>query len=132
MSSGENKQDAGEPRFPARVVSVYNEFRIVINRGREHGIEEEQRFLLYELGDEIVDPSTNESLGRLEVPKGTGTVLHLQDKMATIQSDRYKEPQTKVVKRGFYSLNPIEEEIIPSDVRLKFTRPSVGDLVKPV
>lgn len=132
MSHKDINNNTDKPRFPAQVVSVYNDYRIVINRGSEHGIEVGQRFLLYELGDEVVDPSTNESLGRLEIPKGTGTVLHLQDKMATIQSDRYKPPQTRIIKRGLYSLHPEEEEVIPSDVRLKFTRPSVGDQVKPI
>ncbi len=132
MSSADARKDLEKPRFPAQVVSVYNDFRVIVNRGRDHDIEEGQRFLLYELGDEIVDPSTNESLGRLEIPKGTGRVLHLQDKMATLQSDQFKEPQTKIIKRGFMTFNPVEEEVIPSDVRLKFTRPSVGDFVKPV
>jgi hypothetical protein len=122
-----------ERTYPASVSSVLNRERwIVINRGTEDGVHNGQRFLLYELSaGEITDPNTGESLGRLEMPKGTGTVLHAQERMATIESDRFKE--TKTIKRMPLPLWPPEEEhIVPSQTPTPFDNPKVGDLVKPI
>src|SRR5215217_3110549 len=102
-----------ERTYPALVSSVFtNERRIVINRGTEDGVHDDQRFLVYELStEEIKDPETGESLGRLEIPKGTGTVLHAQERIATIESDKFKE-ESRTIKR--MPLWPEEEHIRPS------------------
>lgn len=129
------EQRVEEQTLPMVVASVLDNHRVVINRGSEDGIRSRQRFLVYELGDEIKDPATDLSLGRLEIPKGTGRVVHLQEHMATVKSDQ-TEPDTRkrLVKRSsVWSIAPSEEEeVIPSNKRLPFTDPLVGDFVKPV
>jgi hypothetical protein len=73
--------------FPATVAGILSVFRIVINRGAEHGVKFGQKFVVYELSaQEIIDPETRESLGHLEITKGTGTVIHVQDKMAILRA----------------------------------------------
>ena len=94
-----------------KVVKVIDEFTLVINIGSDDEIEKGQRFLVYSISpDDIIDPDTNESLGKLEIVKGTGTVTHVQEKMATIESSE------KIF-------------MIP---RTSFTDPLVGDSVKRV
>lgn len=115
MSNAENENVVQEPKWPARVVTVLGENRIVINRGTDDGVRRDQRFLLYDLSEEeLLDPVTEESLGRLEIPKGTGKVVHAQDRMATIQSDR-----ENMRLAGLKILEP-------------FVSPEPGDLIKPV
>ncbi|MGG3802521.1 FlgT C-terminal domain-containing protein [Metabacillus fastidiosus] len=120
--------------FPAKVVAVldYEGYRLVINRGTEHGVKIGQRFLVYNVGQELFDPDTRESLGKIEEVKGKGQVTHVQEKMATIESDQIRNERT-IRKTGHSVLKPIgsEEEII-KPLRKPFENPERGDLVKPI
>lgn len=125
--------------FPAKVAKVVDAYKLVINRGREHGIREGQRVLIYEVGDEqILDPDTGESLGNLELVKGTGKVFQVEDKYAVVESDkthqrlRIDQGGDRVAQlflgdfRTFLATQP--KEIVPSP----FDNPRVGDFVKPI
>ena len=104
---------------------------MVINRGSVHGVKLGQRFLLYKLsGDQIIDPITKESLGELEIRKGIGKVVQVQEQIATVQSEDLEpvKPNTigevaKVVITGGVAL---QWRVLP------FTEPAIGDLAKPV
>ena len=127
-----------QPKFPAVVAFVLDEYKVVINRGRDDGIILGQRFLIYELSkEEIIDPVTKQTLGYLEIVKGTGKVAHLQDTMATIESDRKEPPRKVTIKRrpeGIHVWGGEEEEetTTSSTELLPFDDPSVGDKAKPV
>lgn len=121
----------------AKVVALgeYNSgyFEIVINKGREDGVEENNRFLVYELGDEILDPDKdNVSLGRLEIVKGVGKVKHLQDKITTLQSMEKTFKSGSVTKRKnvFFAMSTdiITEQ--PEEIPLPFKNVKKGDLVR--
>ncbi len=79
------------------VISEINETDVVINLGKRDGINKGDVFLLYNIGEELFDPETNENLGALEIVCGEGKVIHLQEKMATLQSNRYEVLSSKVV-----------------------------------
>lgn len=130
-------QEKLEKRFPALVANIIDDYKIVINRGIEHDIRLGQRFLIYNLSkEEILDPLTNEPLGYLELVKGTGKVIHVQEKMATIESDKIEISKTTVTKKRHPYLpppilgDPIEE--ISSPKRIPFDSVQVGDWVKPI
>ena len=130
-------QEKLEKKFPAFVASIINEYKVVINRGIEHDIRLGQRFLIYKLSDEeIIDPITKEPLGYLEIVKGTGKVIHLQEKMATIESDKTERTSTTITKKIHPYLpppvlgDPIEE--ISSPKRVPFDSVQVGDQAKPI
>lgn len=78
-------------RFIGRVARVnYESGEIVINRGSEHGIKVGERLHVVRLGDEIIDPDTNESLGQMESLVGRVQVIHVQENMSTAVSlDRF-------------------------------------------
>lgn len=83
-----------------KVVRVIDEYQIVINRGEKDGVCKGQKFLVYKLDEEIIDPDTNENLGMLEIVCGEGSVEHVQDKMSTLKSARFeKTPPKKVIRR---------------------------------
>jgi hypothetical protein len=132
-SSTENPQ-VHQQIFPANVVKVINNYKLAINRGSEQGIRVGQRILVYCLSDEeITDPNTGESLGYLEIVKGTGKVIHIQEKMSTIESDRKKIESTKFNKSLYgASLFPSEQQVVESESLLPFDEPEVGDIVKPI
>ena len=126
-----------ETPFPATVVQVIDDFRIAINRGSNQGVRVGQRFLLFELSkEEIKDPESGKILGKLEIPKGTGEVIHVQDDMAVIKSDRNKPSKRTIIRREKNWINllftPEEETIIPSQELLPFQNPKKGDKAKPI
>jgi hypothetical protein len=91
-------------RYPATVVRVLASDRVVINRGSRDGVLAQQRFVVYSLDSEpIKDPHTGQDLGQLEIPKGVGVIVHVQDQMAILYNST-----------------------------MSFSGPRVGDFAKPV
>ncbi|MCJ7442966.1 MAG: hypothetical protein MUO26_00280 [Methanotrichaceae archaeon] len=127
-----------EFKFPAEVIKVIDSRRVVINRGDKDGILVGQRFLIYEIGENLIDPVTKGDLGRLEIVKGIGIVSHLQPKIATISSDMKRQAEKRVIKRETTILNfslgrGPEEEIVEYPIKIKpFDDPKVGDKAKPI
>lgn len=126
-----------------KVAKVRNEYSLVLNKGSKDGIKSGQRFLIYSLGEEIIDPDTQKSLGQLEIVKGTGKVTHLQPTMATIQSDM-KTPLSKSIRRikkkdpfgiggiaSMFGTNEVIEETLPTET-VPFENPELNDIAKPI
>lgn len=131
MESTQAIQDVKEKTFPATVVKVIDSCKLAINRGKIHGLKQGQRLLVYSLtGQEIQDPNSGESLGYLEIVKGTGQVIHLQEKICTIESDKQKILTRKMQKNVYFGLR---DEIVEYEQNLvPFEDPEPGDLVKPI
>lgn len=113
------------------VETLDNNYKLVINAGLNKHVKLDQRYLVYSLSDhEIIDPDTKQSLGYLEIVKGTGKVVHVQEKMATIESDTYKMSQpTKTIRKSPIGFGSTEEETISKD-HIAFANPEIGDFVK--
>lgn len=120
-----------------QIVKNIDDFKIVINRGSNDGVKLGQRFLVYSIDqEEIFDPETKESLGHLEIVKGTGVIVHLQERMATIQSDKEKKGGRSIIKRNIPAFSQWlgqEEEVVinPADTQ-PFENLQIGDYVKPI
>lgn len=124
----------------AKVVKILNQFEVVINRGSEAGVSENDVFLVYALGEEVKDPDTGESLGKLEIVRGRAKVTHVQETMATLRSietksepfDR-KRPRLRAA-RDFFDLNldqsPDEYVTELVEVPAPFRNAIVGDLAR--
>ncbi|WP_157377806.1 hypothetical protein [Burkholderia ubonensis] len=126
-------------RYFAKVVGVVNSTTAVINAGDISGVKLGDRFLLVGLGDVIVDPDTGEELERLEIVRGKVQVIHVQTKIATVQSSELvrtgdvKEIK-KITSRGSALANflgpqdTVTESITPGQERLKdLTGLVIGD-----
>jgi len=125
--------------FPAKVVKLMDGASggyetVVINRGRDDGITEGQHFIIYQLDEEILDPDTGESLGVLEIPKGEGVVMHAQEKMAVIRSNKFGE--TVVTKSnphlGMLGIALGAETREQKGKIIPFKKVRQGDLAKPI
>ncbi|MBA4148605.1 MAG: hypothetical protein H0X66_10870 [Verrucomicrobia bacterium] len=68
--------------FPAKVL-VKRDKQITINRGQGAGIELDQIWNVFAVGEELIDPDTNESLGREEIPVGKAKIVSIQPKTST-------------------------------------------------
>lgn len=132
--------DTNRDIFPAKVVKVVDRYQLVINRGTDDGIEVDRKFMIYTVDEEeLKDPDTGESLGKLEIVKGVGIVIHAQPKISTIESSKKETGGTKkIIRTGGGALTNIfgqqvhEEIIDPTDRIIPFNDPEVGDLIKPI
>ena len=121
---------ANKGTFPANVADIINPLRLVINRGENDGVRLQQRVLVYSISnEEIKDPNTGESLGHLEIVKGTGRVSHLQPKLAIIESDKTRSYLRKPLSPYASFLG---SEVIEASEPVPFEDPKIGDLVKPI
>jgi hypothetical protein len=85
--------------FPAKVVKVIDDYSLVINRGEISGIREGQRMLVYNTSEEeIKDPQTGESLGYLDLVRGTGTITFVQEKISILQSDKTNNKRSRLLE----------------------------------
>jgi hypothetical protein len=125
----------------AKVASVSEDNQtVIINQGSVDGVAIGQRFLIFSIGQEIKDPDSGESLGNLEVVKGTGKVMHVQQRIATISSDMKGAPSRTIIRsRPATSLWSVisgfgeqqVEEYLPA-AAVSFDSPKVGDFAKPI
>ena len=128
-------------RKTIKVASVCGDEELVLNIGEEDKVKIGDRYLVYGEGGEIFDPDTKKPLGKLEIVKGTGRVVHVQPKMCTVRTDMEEHSKTKKKKRVlpsnsimavFPGLNEcIEEEEYIEPPRVKpFRQVEVGDFAK--
>ena len=119
--------------FPATVARVLDNYKLVINRGSENGIREGQRMLVYCVSDEdIKDPHTGESLGYLELVKGTGKIIFVQEKMSILESDKiFKSSKTNPYPSITHSWQQLDFLVLEGKL-VPFENPEVGDMVKPI
>lgn len=69
-----------------KVVKILNPYEVVINLGAEDGVTKDDEFVVFEQGEEVTDPDTDESLGILEIVRGQGVAKHVQEKLTTLRS----------------------------------------------
>jgi len=130
-------------RYFGKVVSIKDEYELVINRGSSHGVSSGETFLVVGIGDIIIDPDTQEELERLELVRGKVKVIHVQHKISTVRSCEYmKDSDIREIKKvsspshktGFLSListpETVTESIKPGSSHLKkLNRAEIGDLL---
>ena len=69
------------------VARILNDESVVINVGSAQGVKEGMRFAIFTELDEVKDPGTGESLGRLELVKARVMASHVQEAMAICVSE---------------------------------------------
>lgn len=125
--------------FPAAVVQKQSPFELVINRGSLDGVREGNTFIVYYVEpEELIDPETEESLGRLEVVRGTGVATNVQERITTIKSNRYENNSGTIIRRnsspfgfgGLSSLMAGETIEHPAKDLIPFDEAKRGDKVK--
>jgi hypothetical protein len=112
---------------------------VVINRGSRQGVKLRDRFLIFGFGPHIVDPDTGEDLGELEVVRGQGAVVRVQEHVATVRTlarSRTRPPK-RIIRQAYGGFglgtpgNVIEEELAP-EAEVPFEAVCLGDLAKPI
>jgi len=130
-----------------KVVKTLSKTAVVLNVGANDGVQEGMVFLIYEEGEEIVDPDTKEPLGRLEIAKGNVTAVNVQDRMCVaeaakrvVQKTRRVDPFASLTSSVFGTREYIEDVEVPEKIRIEPTEDTytkrltvrVGDRVRSV
>ena len=76
--------EIGESPLEGRIVQIKRADMLIANVGLAAGAQAGDQFLVFALGEEIFDPETGVSLGRLEQVKGIFVVGHAQDKLSQL------------------------------------------------
>ena len=75
------------PKKAVRVVKVLSSSQVVLNVGKNEGVLYGDQYIIFGLSEEeIIDPETNESLGKLEIFRGIGSVIYLQETMCILEA----------------------------------------------
>lgn len=86
------------------IAQIYDDqTQFVLNKGSAHGIKQHHRFIIFELGNEVIDPESGENLGALEMIKGRVKPLHIQEKITTLISEEITK--TPVIEEYIYKNN---------------------------
>jgi hypothetical protein len=108
--------------------------RVIINRGSDQDVKIGDRYLVFGLGIEVHDPETGDSLGQLEEVRGRGKVVHVQLKMAVVESTTVSAPvvrkSTPLGALGALFAGQVIEEQINDPI--PFSAAVVGDFAKPI
>ena len=118
----------------AKVARILDQFTFVINRGSRDNVEFGQHYLIFTLGETILDPDSGDSLGQLEVVLGRARVTHVQERIATLEStEREVTPGTvrRITRQssgGIFSLTsgPTVEEVEEGRETLQLSMPVAG------
>lgn len=111
-------------------------YEIVINKGSEDGLSVGDRYLVFGIGPEVVDPTSGHSLGKLEIVRGRGQVSHLQPRMATLRatSSPPRSERRKITKStgaaAIFAFPTVTEEIETPDK--EFVGVHINDLVRKI
>jgi hypothetical protein len=145
-------QQSGQPIFQRREAHADGlclGAEVVINGGTANNLKNGDKFLLYRIGPDVLNPETNESLGRLEIVLGYGEIVHAQESMSSVRSTMREKkadvrklyedsppclrPSQTSILSSMISRRELEEEIVPGDtVLLPFKNVIVGDKAKKI
>lgn len=123
-------------RTSAYVATILDDgFRVAINKGRNNGIEKGDQFLIVHQGPEILDPETHESLGQLELVRGRGKIIQVEEKFSVLESLETR-PRRRDLSARWGVGSALEALALPGAVfeteKAPFEKVSVKDLVKPL
>lgn len=112
----------------AKVVKVIDEYKIVINKGANDGVMLGSVYLVYKIGEELFDPDTQESLGQLEIVRGKGKVIYVQERMCTIESSETERRRKRRSSSYQLALSGFIDNY--EEIDKPFDKPQIGDIAK--
>ena len=72
-------------QIKGKVARIIDESTVIITVGQQHGVTSGMRFVIYEEGEEVLDPDTDQPLGAWEVVKGEVAAKHVQERITIAQ-----------------------------------------------
>ena len=118
---------------------------VVINHGSHQGVKPGDLFIVFGIGPHIIDPDTGQDLGALEILRGRGEVVHVQEHLATIRTAERRRirPAKRITREPSWAAGVglsrmlggsgvvMEEELSP-EAEIPFDSVQLGDFAKPI
>lgn len=111
--ASETSKPSPKKSLSGKVAKVLSTSRVVINKGARDGVTSNDKFVIFEFGDEVQDPDTQENLGRLQVVKGRAEVIGLQDRIAVLEGVAYEYPQGLNIYSSAFSGQYPRRTVVP-------------------
>lgn len=70
--------------FPITVIQVKGK-QLYVNRGKDGGLKEGEKFVIFRPGEDLIDPTTGENLGSAEEEVGTAKITRINPKFTVMQ-----------------------------------------------
>jgi len=119
----------------AKVIKVLEDgMTLIINKGRKDGIKKGMKFKVFERTNEkLYDPDTGEFLGILELPKGIGEIVEVEERYSFLESRNYERKETEInippIFRGVEEyIKMLHGEKRIEIIHKPFKNPKVGDI----
>ena len=107
----------------AKVAAIIDDTTLVLNAGLEQGVKEGMGFKVVAQHQAVADPDSGEELGKWEWVKAQVEVIHVQERMCTVRSNRLDGNQTEgtlssmMVQHSFGNYGQSDERRQPLQVR---------------
>jgi hypothetical protein len=69
-----------------KIIKIINSYTVLVNVGYFQGVKKDMKFIIYSEGEEIIDPDTKESLGKIENVKARVAPLHIQENFSIMET----------------------------------------------
>jgi len=74
------------------ILKIFDETSLLIDLGRNDGIERGNRFVVVEKGSEVTDPESGNALGELEYVKAELVAVDVQERMSILMTGMEESP----------------------------------------
>lgn len=91
--------------FPITVIQTKGK-RLWVNRGNDSGIKMGERFIVFEPGEELIDPQTGENLGSAEMEVGEAKVVRINPKVTVLE---VMKGEADMMGQGFILRRPVTQ-----------------------
>ena len=91
-------------QITGKIAKIVDETTFLLNVGAQDGVRNGMRFVVFDEGDEVLNPDTEESLGVWEIVKGELIVTNTQERLSMAQTPL----KQKVEKAGTLSALMVE------------------------
>jgi Flagellar assembly protein T, C-terminal domain len=125
-----------------KIAKILSPSKVVLAAGAQEGVLEGMQFAIYELGDVILDPETQQPLGQLELHKARVKVSQVQEHLsvATTLSRQVERSALDMIAPSIigrytetvYPKLPLDESVSSTLSELPKLTVRVGDLVRSI
>lgn len=116
-----------------KIAKILSPTKVVLAAGAEQGVREGMVFVIYELGDAVADPETQEPLGQLELHKARVKVSQVQGRLS-VATTLPREVEGLLLANPFrqtvYPQLPLDQSVATAVEEDRKLTVKVGDLVR--
>jgi hypothetical protein len=114
-----------------KIIKILDDRRVIVNLGFKDGVKKDMKFIIYDEGEEIIDPESKTSLGKREIVKHRIKSIHIQENFSIMVSDVWI---STILDRLFDADHKTQKKLLleedvkrPEDIERAI---KVGDLVR--